>query len=322
MKKGLKFTAFVILVIFLLLATVPLLIPLPPLENILPIEKLVDSDSKFIRLNNLNVHYKEAGAGGQALILLHGFGASTYSWREVLQPLSKNGLVVAYDRPAFGLTERPMQWEGESPYGLQAQVKLVIAMLDAKGIDKAVLIGNSAGGTVAIKTALMYPERVKALVLVDAAVYSGGALPQWLKPILQTPQATKIGQLIARQIQDSGMKMLVSAWYDPSKITAEITSNYRKPLQIDHWDRALWDLTVTQEPSGLVEHLGQLNVPVLVVSGDSDHIVPLEQSIRLSKEIPGAQLTVFSQCGHVPQEECPDQFLQAVDNFLVKIKGS
>jgi pimeloyl-ACP methyl ester carboxylesterase len=155
---------------------------------------------------------------------------------------------------------------------------------------------------------------------VDAAVYSGGGLPQWLKPLLGTPQATRIGLLVVRNIQDWGMNMLTSAWADPAKITPEVISNYRKPLQAENWDLGLWYLTITQEQSHLAERLGELKMPVLVVSGDTDRIVPLEQSVRLSKDIPGAQFVIFTKCGHVPQEECPDQFLQSVQPFLTELE--
>ena len=69
---------------------------------------MADPDSRFIELNGLNVHYKQAGSGEPLIVLLHGFSASTFSWREVMQPLAAFGTVVAYDRPGFGLTERPL----------------------------------------------------------------------------------------------------------------------------------------------------------------------------------------------------------------------
>lgn len=317
LKKFLKYTGMVFLALLLLVILVPLLVPLPQIPNLSSAEKLTDPDSQFITLSNLRIHYKEAGKGQTSFILLHGFGASTYSWREVMQPLALLGRVLAYDRPAFGLTERPTAWEGLNPYGTEANAKLVIDLMDAKGIQKAILVGNSAGGTVAVATALKYPERVQALVLVDAAIYGGGmSLPSWLKPVLRLPQATWFGQLFVRQIQDWGIDVLLRAWADPTLITDEIKANYRKPLQMPNWDRALWELTLSNEPLNLSARLPELKLPVLVVTGDSDRIVPTESSIRLAGEIPGAKLVVFSRCGHVPQEECPDQFMTAINNFF------
>jgi len=112
------------------------------------------------------------------------------------------------------------------------------------------------------------------------------------------------------------MDILKAAWHDPGKLTPEIIANYRKPLQADNWDVALWELTRASRPSNLEERLAELNLPVLVVTGDDDRIVKTKESIRLAGEIPGAQLTVFEGCGHVPQEECSEAFLRAVTPFI------
>ncbi len=317
--KVLKIVAIILIAIVALLAIVPLLIPVPPLQDVEPVSQLVGPDSQFIRIEGINYHYKEAGSGRPALVLLHGFGASVYSWREVLQPLARYGLVIAYDRPAFGLTDRPMpgDWRGESPYSLSSQARMLVELLDAKGIDKAILVGNSAGGTLALYTALNYPARVQALILVDAAVYAGGpSFPDWLRPLLETPQARRIGPLLVRSIQETGMQILIKAWNDPGKITDDIRANYRQPLKLANWDRALYELTIASAPNHIAERLQELHLPVLVVTGDNDRIVPTDQSLRLGREIPGAHLAVIPACGHVPQEECPQSFMEAVGKFI------
>ncbi len=317
--KVLKIVAVILFAIVILLAVVPLLIPVPPLQGVVPVSQLADADSKFIQIEGINYHYKEAGSGKPAFLLLHGFGASVSSWREVVQPLSAYGRVIAYDRPAFGLTDRPMpgEWSGESPYSLSSQARMLVELLDAKGIDQAVLVGNSAGGTLALYTALNYPARVQALVLVDAAVYAGGpAFPDWLRALLETPQARRIGPLLVRSIQETGMQILIKAWNDPGKITDDIRANYRQPLKLANWDRALYELTIASAPTHITERLPELRLPVLVITGDNDQIVPTEQSLRLAREIPGARLNVIPACGHVPQEECPQPFMQAVGTFV------
>jgi pimeloyl-ACP methyl ester carboxylesterase len=298
----------------------PFLIPVPPLENTVPVEQLVDADSKFVEVNGINVHYKTYGQGEPTFILLHGFGASVFSWREVVDPLSEFGTVIAYDRPAFGLTERPLEWEGESPYSPQVQVDIVISLMDKLGVEKAILVGNSAGGTVSMQVALQYPERVQALILVDAAVYAGGGAPSWSRPILKTPQMNHVGPLIARQLQAQGVEFIKTAWHDPSKITQDIFDGYQKPLQIENWDKALWQLTVASEESGLVERLAEITMPTLVITGDDDRIVPTEQSLRLADELPNAELKVIAQSGHLPHEEKPVEFMQAVTEFLSTLK--
>lgn len=314
LSKTLLITAAVTL---LLLLAGPFLIPVPPLENTVPPQTLADPDSQFIEVNGVTVHYKIKGEGEPTLILLHGFGASTYSWREVLTPLSQYGTVIAYDRPAFGLTERPTSWEeGENPYSGNNQVEILVGLMDRLQIKKAILIGNSAGGTISLNAALTYPERVEGLILVDAAAYQGGGSPAWVRPLLQTPQLDHLGPLIARRISIRGEEFIKSAWSDPSLITPEIFAGYRKPLQAENWDIALWELTKASSSSNLEDRIPEINLPALVISGADDSIVPLALSLRLSDELPNARLAVFQDCGHLPQEECPALFMNAVQEFL------
>jgi pimeloyl-ACP methyl ester carboxylesterase len=301
----------------------PLLVPIPPLEDTVPPEQLADPDSRFIEISDLEVHFKTAGDGEPTMILLHGFGASVFSWRDVMEPLGELGTVVAYDRPAFGLTERPLSWEeGANPYAPEAQVELVVDLLDALSVDEAVLIGNSAGGTVAANVALAHPERVRALVLVDAAIYEGGGAPAWVRPLLRTSQVDRIGPLLARRIAVRGDAFLDSAWHDPGEITAEIRAGYRKPLHAENWDRALWELTKASQQSNLSTRLRRITQPSLVITGDDDRIVPTEQSVRLAQELPRAELVVIPDCGHLPHEECPGPFLDAVRGFLGELGES
>lgn len=320
--KAIRFVAITLAALLIILLIAPLLVPVAPLEGTLPETALADSDSRFIQINGINVHYKQMGSGEPVIILLHGFGASVFSWREVMTPLANHGTVIAFDRPAFGLTQRPMpgEWQGQNPYSPEAQVALVIGLMDALKIDRAILIGNSAGGTVALSTALAYPQRINGLVLVDAAVYSGGGAPAWIRPLLRLPQYDRVGQLISRSLLQNGDRLIESAWHDPARITAQVLEGYRKPLKVNNWDRALWELTKASGASNLATRLPEVKMPVLVVSGDDDRIVPTDQSVRLSEEIDGARLVVFTACGHVPQEECPDQFLQAVLPFVQSLQ--
>jgi pimeloyl-ACP methyl ester carboxylesterase len=284
----------------------------------LPIEQLADPDSLFVDVDGLSVHYKVAGQGEPAVVLLHGFAASVFSWRKVMDPLGEAGTAIAFDRPAFGLTERPMpgEWEGESPYSPEAQAELTVALMDELGVEKAVLVGHSAGGTIALLTALRHPERVEALVLEDAAVYENTGTPEWMGPLLRTPPMGRLGPLLVRSITLWGEAAIRTAWSDPDKITIELISGYKKPLQAENWDRALWELVLASHPLGLEERLDEVSVPALVITGEGDRIVPARHSERLAAELPGADLEVIPHCGHVPHEECPAEFLEAVREFV------
>ena len=320
MKKGWKITLIILASLVFLVLVGPFLIPIPPLEDVQPPKSLADPDSQFVEINGIDVHYKRMGSDKPVFILLHGFGASTFSWREVMEPLTEMGTVIAYDRPAFGLTERPLEWEGVNPYTQESNINLLLGLMDTLGVEQAVLMGNSAGGTIATAFTLVYPDRVTALIEVDAAIYQtmpDSAVLDWL---LETPQADRIGPLIARRLGGSqGDEFLQSAWHDPEKITPEIIEGYRRPLKAENWDRALWEHTQATDPPSLADRLDQIQVPTLVISGDDDQIVPVEKSRRLAEDIPGAALTIIEDCGHLPQEECPQAFLRVVENFLAII---
>lgn len=317
MKRKVFRTLLIVLAILLAVGLVgPFLVPVPPLAGLQPARSLADPDSQFIEVNSLEVHVKTVGQGEPVFVLLHGFGASLYSWQPVMEAFGELGQVIAYDRPAFGLTERPMAWGGQNPYGPEAQVALVIGLLDHFDVRQAILVGNSAGGTVAMQVVLAHPERVQALILVDPAVYAGGGAPGWVRPLLSTPQLRRLGPLLARQIQERGPELIELAWHDPSKITAETLELYRKPLLVENWDRALWELTLASQASGLAESLEAFTLPVLVITGDDDRIVPTADSVRLAGELPDAELVVIPQAGHVPHEERPEVFMQAINLFI------
>lgn len=311
-------------VVVLALVVGPFLVPVPALQDTVPPQELVDADSQCITVDGMAFHYKRAGSGEPVFLLLHGFGASTFTWREVMAAFAARGTVVAYDRPAFGLTERPLHWQGENPYSSMAQVSQAIHLLDALHMQRAILIGNSAGGRVAVDIALAHPERVTALILADPAVgISGG--PGWLRPflgtvlstLLRTPQVNHLGPLLVRQISTRGSDLMTRAWHDPSKLTPAIIAGYRKPLRARDWDAALWQMTRAQrsdDPSARLAALAA--VPTLVITGDDDRIVPVAVSEAVAQKIPGSHLVKLATCGHVPQEECPAAFMQSVSSFL------
>ncbi len=184
-------------------------------------------------------------------------------------------------------------------------------------MQKAILVGNSAGGTIAMQFALAYPERVSALILVDPAVYGQAGGPKWIRSILSIPQIDHLGPLFVRKLLENGSNLVESAWNDPSNITTETITLYKKPLLVDNWDRALWEFTLASKSSNLENELDQFLMPILVITGDNDQIVPTNDSIRLSQALPNAKLVIIKQAGHVPHEEKPKDFLNAVQEFVL-----
>lgn len=317
----------IIVLVVIAALIVPFLIPIPRLEGVAPPKQLADADSRFSTINGLQVHYKIAGQGEPLILLLHGFSANTYSWRKIMEPLASQGTVVAFDRPASGLTQRPLgeelrTWPGDNPYGPDAQAELVAGLIQALGFQQAILVGNSAGGAIAMHTYLSHPERVEAIVFVDAAIYTGGGAPDWIKPLLRTPQMNRLGPLVSRNLAAQGDRLIRLAWHDPSKIRPEDIAGYRRSTLVEGWDRALWEFTLASRDLKLGERVNDVKVPTLVITGDDDRIVPTEESLRLARELPQAELVVIPACGHVPQEECPEAFVAAMQGFVAKLPGA
>ncbi len=314
-----KFVSASLLFACVTVALGPFFVPIAELDGLVPAEEFIEADSRFIEVNDVNVHYKEAGTGETTFILLHGFGGSTFSWREVMDDFSQNGRVIAYDRPAFGLTERPMpeDWV-ENPYGIKANIELLRGLLDEFGIDKVALVGNSAGGGVSVAFALEYPERVDALILVDPGVGGGRGpqFPAWALPLMWTPQMRHLGPLMMRDYQETLPNTIEREWYDTNKLTDEVRQEYLKLLQIEEWDRAFYELTFAPAYPELRPLLPQLTVPVFIVAGREDRLIRAFYFEAIATEIPNAQLTLIPQCGHIPQEECPIQFMEAVLRYL------
>ena len=314
-----KFVSASLLFACVTVALGPFFVPIAELDGLVPAEEFIEADSRFIEVNDVNVHYKEAGTGETTFILLHGFGGSTFSWREVMDDFSQNGRVIAYDRPAFGLTERPMpeDWV-ENPYGIKANIELLRGLLDEFGIDKVALVGNSAGGGVSGAFALEYPERVDALILVDPGVGGGRGpqFPAWALPLMWTPQMRHLGPLMMRDYQETLPNTIEREWYDTNKLTDEVRQEYLKLLQIEEWDRAFYELTFAPAYPELRPLLPQLTVPVFIVAGREDRLIRAFYFEAIATEIPNAQLTLIPQCGHIPQEECPIQFMEAVLRYL------
>lgn len=300
-------------------ALAPFAVPVPELDGLVTEQEFIEPDSKFIEINGVDIHYKEAGVGDRTFILLHPFGGSTYSWREVINEFAKYGKVIAYDRPAFGLTERPMPEEWESnPYGMKANVEILRELLDAFGVEKAVLVGNSAGGGVAVAFALEYPERVDELILVAPGVGGGRGpqFPAWALPLMWTPQMRHLGPLMMRDYQESLPRTVERGWFDQTKLTDEIRAKHLQILKVRNWDRALYELTFAPAYPELRPLLPQLTAPVLLISGQEDRLIRTWYVEAISTEMPDAKLEIIPQCGHVPQEECPTEFMKVVLKYL------
>ena len=316
-------TKIVLASILSLLLVGPFLIPVNSsgtLTNVEAATAQFGDKSKFIEVVGHDVHYLTAGdpSSDKLILLLHGFGANVSTWDLVLDELGTEGFVVAYDRAAFGFTERPESWTGTNPYSAAGQLEVIQALIDEFGAGKEVVIlGHSAGGNLAAAFAAANPESVDELILLAPAVYSTGGGPSWLNWIYDIPQLNHVGPALVSSIATSGLDLLQESYYDKSLVTEELTAKYTAPLKIVGWEKAFWNYNKAPRTTNVDKQLALLTVPTLVITGDTDEVVATADSIRLAGELPNAQLVVIENCGHLPNEEKSQEFLTAVAGFLL-----
>ena len=284
-------------------------------------QALWQGKSSFTELAGHEVHYVTSGDpdSERLIVLLHGFGASAFSYKNVLDPLGELGYVIAYDRAAFGFTERPTSWE-INPYGIEGQLAVLDQLIDQFGKDKEVFVlGHSAGGNIAAAYAVDNPEKVDGLILFAPAVLTTGGAPGFLNFLFDIPQLNHLGPLLVSTIATSGLDILYESYFDQDKITDQVLAGYTAPLKVKGWEKAFWEFNKAPRNSGVGERLEEISMPTLVITGDTDTIVPTYDSVMVSERISGAELVKISQTGHLPNEEKPQEFANAVIEFIDRV---
>ena len=281
------------------------------------------ANAEFVMINGINVHIEtEPYSGSTAdnvplFILMHGFGASTFSWRYAMDSLSKQGEVLAYDRPGFGFTDRPTSWNGTNPYGFAGNFELLDGLI-AKfaAVQEVILVGHSAGGQLAAEYARLNPDKVQRLILVDPAVYSTGSSPSWLATLKVIPQIDRLGPFLVREVASSGQDLLKRSYYDQSQLTEEVRAGYLAPLEIEGWERAFWEFSTAPRDSQLPENLDKISQPTLLITGKYDEVVATADTERLATQIKNSKLVIVEKSAHLPQEEQPNIFNSEVSTWV------
>lgn len=288
-----------------------LLLPVLGCASVRPfseIRRLVPED-RFLRLGDQLVHIEQAGAG-EPVVLLHGFGGSTYAWRKVMPGLAASFRVIAIDLNGFGYTQRP---KGFDSYTREGQADLVLRVMDALGIDKAHLAGHSYGGGISIWIASRHPERLRSLVLVDssAPTYANDRRNRLLG-------LRPVASLAVRALLRPGSvrRSLINSVYDDSLVTPELVREYYERLRIEGVLDAYVGLTgpVRTPPEPVL--LEQIDVPALVVWGSDDKLISVDAGRRAAGRFPRGEFVVLERTGHIPMEERPEELLQILLPFL------
>jgi pimeloyl-ACP methyl ester carboxylesterase len=270
-----------------------------------------------IQLCGYEVNYIERNPQGERLlVLLHGFGASTYSWRTVIDQLGEHDHVIAYDRPGFGETERPLAWSGVNPYSLQGQVLLLSAVIGrfAAGRD-VVLVGHSAGGQLAAHVVIHNPGKITGLILESPAIFTPGP-PHLATLMLRLPFLQKLGPRLVNGFARVGNKILFDSFYDKTKLTEQVIRGYERPMDIAGWQRGFWEFLKADKRTDVAKRLGEIDIPTFVVTGVHDQIVDVEDSMKVAERIAGHRIYLVPEAGHLAHEEQPEDFLRVVIKWL------
>jgi pimeloyl-ACP methyl ester carboxylesterase len=255
--------------------------------------------SDHVAAGPYRLHYLEAGSG-PPLLLVHGLASNaTQDWGRLIVPLSRSFHVYAPDLPGFGASERP----ADADYSIPMQVEAVRAFMQAAGLPRARVAGISMGGWIVSRLAGEHPEMVERLVVVDAAG--------------MRPDGPPIPAEALFPHDEEGVRRLVAVVRHNSPVPPSFVARDILARRLhEEWivRRALESMRAGRD--WLDGTLGRADMPVLIVWGKQDRLIPVAYATELQAEFPHAELEVLDGCGHVPMADCPEAFDRRFIPFL------
>jgi pimeloyl-ACP methyl ester carboxylesterase len=271
-----------------------------------------DIHDHFVAVDGIKYHYTEYPASGEDVFLLHGFGSSTYTWEKVAPILQAHGYHVwALDMKGFGWSEKP----DDADYSQLQLMAEVNAWMDKMGLRKVVFVGNSLGGAIAWNMALAHPDKVKKLVLIDAAGFMRDIpIPVRLSGF---PGAGGLARLFFGRwvIEDTYNQV----YFDPTAVTEEQIEAYYDRMRTENALGALAAVgrsVTTISTEEYASRIPEIQVDTLIIWGRDDAWIPLKDGFKFKDALPNATLKVIPFCGHVPQEEKPEKTARLIVEFL------
>jgi pimeloyl-ACP methyl ester carboxylesterase len=261
----------------------------------------------------VRVHAEEAG-GGPPVLLLHGLGASTYTWRHVAPRLAARNRVIALDLRGFGRSDKPF----DQYYAPADHAAVVRAFIKARQLSQVTLVGHSYGGMLALMLALdrrLEPHRIARLVVMNAP-----AFPQPFSAgvrFLRKPLLPYVALLLAPEVTTTVSFMMEQVGFE--RLTDQDISIYAGPLSEPGGPYALIETASRIVPANLPRLMARYPAmvkPTLVVWCREDSVVPLASGERLAATLPRARLVVLEGCDHVPSEQVPGPLGTALRRFL------
>ncbi len=251
--------------------------------------------------------------GKKTIIFIHGMGGSTYSWRENKMYIAQSGYrVIAIDLKGFGLSDKGFF----SDYSHKEQARLISLVMDKKGIERAVMVGHSMGGSVVTHFAINHPERISRLILVDASIRENPPLFPGI--FFHFHPIVRIGRHMTRYTinKDNFKDILISAYIKKDVVTDEVVDEYYNRFVMGDFDISFFAMSRDTNKNGIGDGLSDINVPTLIIWGENDPWISIEKGYRLNRMMINSQMEKINNTGHLPMEENPDVFNQILLGFL------
>ena len=276
-------------------------------------DKYAYPSSSFISIDGINVHYRDVGKG-EAILLIHGTGASLHTWEKWIDILSPGYRVISFDLPGFGLT-------GPDPnhnYQISRYTVILDSLMVKLKVDSFHIAGNSLGGLVAWRYTTQFPQKILTLNLIDAAgLPQPGKKPPFIFQLAKLPVLSTLMQKVTPKsiIKNS----MLDVYKNDQLVTEKLIDRYFE-LSLREGNRTAFVKRMSQLNEKLdINDLKRITAPVLIQWGKDDRWIPLAKGYEFKKIIPKAELKIYDS-GHVPMEENPMETVEDYMRFLKKSK--
>ena len=276
-------------------------------------KKYTDSYSSFVRVDQMDIHYKDQGDKKDSIpiVLIHGTGSSLHTYDHWTKELIINHRVIRMDLPGYGLT-------GPFPdrdYSYNNYVAFLKVFLEKIGIKSCILAGNSLGGNIAWRFTTKYSEMVDNLILIDAAGYpmKSKSIPLAFK-IAQIPVIQNIFTVISpRFVAKASVE---NVYNDKTKVDEELVDRYFELTLREGNREAFVDRFKVKSDTVSHKKIKLINQRTLILWGEEDELIPSQMAYLFHNDLPNDTLVILKDVGHVPMEESPSKSLRPVIKFL------
>ncbi|MFO0585944.1 MAG: alpha/beta hydrolase [Polyangiaceae bacterium] len=263
-------------------------------------------DATYIEVEGTRVRYRDTGEG-PPVIMIHGFASSLETWDLVQPIIAKNHRVISLDLKGFGWTDRP-----EGDYSPWAEAKIVRAVMDRRGVERAAIVAHSWGSSVALALALGAPERVTKIALYDAWVYED-QIPTFFRLARRQGLGEFLFGVYYKERPDERLSL---AFYDPTVVNEKLAEDIERAVERPGTVAAALAAVRGQTFSEVEKRYRTITKPTLLLWGREDVVTTIDFAERLSKEMPNSRLVVYPKCGHFPMLEAMLASTRELAKFL------